>query len=276
MKGNVNILMSKKRVAIIGTGAIGMTIAEELKVHLAENYELVGMLKRTDDQIKEISTKLNTKVVTEFSELLRLTPDFIIESASVDIVKEHGEDILSHGIHFIPLSVGALANQDLYESLQKKAQANKAVLYIPSGAIAGFDLMRKMTLADIPEVEINTYKSPASLNDAPFLKDRVLVMDEKEVIFDGSAQEAIKGFPQNINVAVATGLATIGPENVRTIIHSIPELEANIHEITVRNQEGTADIRFAGAPSNNKRPSSITPWSVISLLKNISDPVRFF
>lgn len=268
--------MSKKKVAIIGTGTIGKTIAKELKNRLDENYELVGLMKRTTKQIDELTARFDTKVVTNFSDLLQLTPDFIIEAASVNIVREYGEEILAHGIHFIPLSVGALADPYFYENLQKTAQVNEAVLYIPSGAIGGFDLMRKMTLADAPEVEINTYKSPASLSDAAFLKDQSLVMNEKEVVFDGSAEEAIKGFPQNINVAVATGLATIGPENVRTIIHSIPELEANIHEITVRNKEGTANIRFAAQPSSNMRTSSITPWSVISLLKNIADPVRFF
>lgn len=268
--------MSKKKVAIIGTGIIGTTIAKELKVHLENSYELVGMMKRTNEQIEELSARFDTKVVTDFSDLLQLAPDFIIEAASVDIVKEYGAEILSHGIHFIPLSVGALADNDFYDKLQQKALANHAVLYIPSGAIGGFDFMRKMTLADPPEVEINTYKSPESLSDAPFLKDESFIMNEKEVVFDGSAQEAIVGFPQNINVAVATGLATIGPENVRTIIHSIPGLEANIHEITIRNKKGTTDIRFAAQPSDNARTSSITPWSVISLLKNIADPVRFF
>lgn len=268
--------MSKKRVAIIGTGAIGITLAKELKNHLQNNYELVGMMKRTDEQISELETIVETKIVTDFSKILALNPDFIIEAASVETVKEYGSEILDNGIHFIPLSVGALADNDLYEKLQRKAQANQAVLYIPSGAIGGFDLMRKMTLADRPEVEINTYKSPDSLSDAPFLKNESFIMNEKEVVFDGSAKEAIKGFPQNINVAVATGLATIGPENVRTIIHSIPELEANIHEISIKNKEGSADIRFSAQPSNNARTSSITAWSVISLLKNIADPVRFF
>lgn len=268
--------MMKKKIAIIGTGTIGTTIAQELKMQLKTKYELVGMMKRTNEHIEELAEKFNTKIVTDFSDLLELMPDYIIEAASVDIVKKHAETILEQGIHFIPLSVGALADQTFYESLQERAQANHAVLYIPSGAIGGFDLMRKMTLADSPEVEINTYKSPASLSDAPFLNDQALVMNEKEVVFDGSAKEAIVGFPQNINVAVATGLATVGPDNVRTIIHSIPGLEANIHEVSVRNKEGTANIRFAAQPSDNARTSSITPWSVISLLKNIADPVRFF
>lgn len=268
--------MSKKKVAIIGTGTIGTTIAKALQEQLSNNYELVGMMKRTDEKIDELTTQFNTQIVTDFSELLQFAPDFIVEAASVNVVKEHGCEILERGIHFIPLSVGALADKDFYKKLKRQAEENKAVLYIPSGAIGGFDYMRKMTLADEPEVEINTYKTPSSLEGAPFLEEQSLVTNEKEVVFDGTATEAIKGFPKNINIAVATGLATVGPDNVRTIIHSIPELEASIHEVTMRNQEGIVDIRFAAQPSGNVQTSSITPWSVIALLKNIADPVRFF
>ncbi len=268
--------MTKNKIAIIGVGSIGTTIAEELKNHLSEYYQLIGIMKNTEERVEELESTFNTSVVTDFSELLKLKPNFIIEAANVEVVKKYGQQILNKGIHFIPLSVGGLVNDAFYKHLQQTAKDNEAVLYIPSGAIGGFDLMRKLTLADQPDVEINTYKSPDSLLGAPLLKGKSISVDGKEVVFDGSAAEAIKGFPKNINVAVATALATVGPKNVRTIIHSIPELKANIHEITVKNKEGRADIRFAAQPSDNARTSSITPWSVISLLKNIAEPVRFF
>lgn len=268
--------MIKKKIAIIGTGSIGTTIADEISNQLNEYYELVGMMKNSTSRIKELEATYKVPVVTEFSKLLDTKPNFIIEAAGVEIVKEYGEAILKQGIHFIPLSVGGLADPDLYRTLEQTAKENGAVLYIPSGAIGGFDLMRKMTLVDPPEVEIHTSKAPGSLKGAPYLAGKELSKTEKEVIFDDSATEAIKGFPQNINVAVATALATVGPDQTRTVIYSDPELEANVHEIRVTNKEGTANIRFASKPSDNPRTSSITAWSVISLLKNIAEPVRFF
>lgn len=268
--------MSQRKVAIIGTGSIGTVIADGLKDRLSEYYELVGLMKHSTNRIEELEKRYNVPVSTEFSDLLDTKPDFIIEAASVDIVQEFGEIILKEGIHFIPLSVGGLADEVFYNKLQTTAKENNAVLYIPSGAIGGFDLMRKMTLVDEPEVEINTSKPPKGLEGAPYVEGKEISETEKEIVFDGTAKEAIKGFPENINVAVATALATIGPENTRTVIHSNPELKANTHEITIKNVEGTADIRIAGNPSDNARTSSITPWSVISLLKNIAEPVRFF
>lgn len=268
--------MNKKRIAIIGTGTIGTSIATELENHLNEEYQLVGMMKRTTERIDELTSKYDTNVVTNFDELLSLSPDFIVEAASVEVVRKYGEVILDKGIHFIPLSIGALADSAFYEILQKKAQENNAILYISSGAIGGFDLMRKMTLAASPEVEINTYKSPNSLSAAPFLKNKTLSKDKKEIIFEGFAKEDIPDFPKNINVAIATALATVGPEKVHTIIHSDPKLTENIHEITMNNKEGTATIRFEAQRSNNVSTSSITPWSVIALLKNITGPIHFF
>ena len=268
--------MSKTKIAIIGAGTIGSTIAQELKDSLKEYYSLVGIMKYSEKQIEALEEKFNTTIVTDFSGLLKTKPDIIIEAATVEVVQEYGETILQQGIDFIPLSVGGLAEDTFYTKLQKTAKENNAILYIPSGAIGGFDLMRKMTLVEKPEVEINTYKSPNSLKDAPYLENIELSTTHKEVIFDGTAQEAIAGFPQNINVAIATALATVGPTNTRTVIHSDPDLRANIHEITVKNKEGTADIRFVAQPSENVRTSSITAWSVISLLKNIAEPVRFF
>lgn len=268
--------MKKKRLAIIGTGSIGKKIAKELESHLKDNYKLVGMMKNTNKNIKKIQSQFHIPIVTDFLKLLSLEPDFIIEAASVDVVKKYGKKILTRGIHFIPLSVGGLANLNFYEELQRQAKINNSILYIPSGAIGGFDLMRKLSLADKPEVVINTYKSPTSLKGATLPNNQEISKDQKEIIFNGSAKEAIEYFPQNINIAIASALATIGPEKVKTIIHSDPDIESNYHDIMVKNKEGEANISFAAQPSDNARTSSITAWSVISLLENIVNPVRFF
>ncbi len=269
-KGSVNHPMTKKKVAIIGAGSIGMTIANEFEEHLSKYYELIGIMKNTKDRIQELEETYHLKVTTDFFELLELEPDFIIEAANVDVVKQYGELILNRGIHFIPLSVGGLASTTFYKKLQETAEKNSAVLYIPSGAIGGFDLMRKLTLADSPKVKISTSKPPNSFNNS------YLLTDKQDIVFEGIATDAIKKLPQNINVAIATALATVGPENVHTVVHSNPNLKANIHEITITNKKGIATISFKAQPSVNPSTSSITPWSVISLLKNIAAPVRFF
>lgn len=268
--------MVKQKVAIIGTGSLGKTIARELPRHLGEYYELVGLMKHSQKGIAELESAFQTPVVTDLEKLLRFEPDFIVEAASVDVVKEHGLHILEKGRHFIPLSVGGLVEDSFYQTLRETAKANNCVLYIPSGAIGGFDIMRKMALADQPEVTFTSTKPPSSLQNSPYLKGRELSDTEKEIVFEGSAAEAIKGFPASINVAVATALATVGHERTQTVIHSDPDSTVNVHEIALENNSSSVYLRFGGKPSDNPSSSAITAWSVISLLQNIAEPVRFF
>ncbi len=269
-------MTKRKRVALIGVGAIGATIADELQNSLSEYYELAGLMKQSKHRAEALEKTYAVPVVFELAELLALKPDILVEAAEVDSVKAFGKQILAASIDFIPLSVGGLVDEAFFQELQRTAKASNAVLYIPSGAIGGFDLMRKMALVDTPEVEIQTSKPPRGLEGAPHMEGKTLSPIEKEVVFEGTAKEAIEGFPQNINVAIATALATVGVDKTRTVITSDPRLEANTHKIRVENKEGLAEIAFASQPSGNPRSSSITAWSVISLLKNIAEPVRFF
>lgn len=268
--------MSKKKVAIIGTGTLGRTIATEIPNQLNEYYELVGLMKHSKKGIKEIENEFQTPVVTTLDDLFELSPDFIVEAASIEVVKEHGKNILERGIHFIPLSVGGLVDESFYTELQQTAKENQSILYIPSGAIGGFDIMRKMALADTPEVTFTSNKPPQSLARSPYMKNRNVSETEKEVVFEGTAAEAIQEFPTQINVAVATAIATVGPEKTKTVISHDPNTSVNTHEITLENKAASVYLRFSGQPSENPSSSEITAWSVLSLLQNIASPVRFF
>ena len=55
-------------------------------------------------------------------------------------------------------------------------------------------------------------------------------------VFEGSAREAIAGFPANVNVAVALSLAGVGPDRTRVEIWADPGVTRNTH--TIRRQVG--------------------------------------
>lgn len=86
--------MRKQKIAIIGIGSIGQTIAKEMPHHLRDYYELVGLMKHSPKRIEELEAAFNVPVVTQFSKLLETEPDFVIEAAGVDVVKDYGEAIL--------------------------------------------------------------------------------------------------------------------------------------------------------------------------------------
>ena len=58
-------------------------------------------------------------------------------------------------------------------------------------------------------------------------------------VFSGSAAEAAIGFPENLNVAAALGLAGIGPERTMIEVWADPQLTRNTHRIEVDADSAT-------------------------------------
>ena len=76
----------------------------------------------------------------------------------------------------------------------------------------------------------------AGLLGAPYLLEHKIEIDDiKEPlkIFSGTAREAAKGFPANLNVAVALSLAGIGPDRTMVEIWADPMVTRNTHRIEV-------------------------------------------
>ena len=124
---------------------------------------------------------------------------------------------------------------------------------------------------------IENFKAPRSLNGAPYLNGEDLPKDEERLVFSGNAIEAIAGFPKNVNVAVASALTSVGTEQMKVEITSIPGLEDNIHKITVQNGAAKAVLEVSSTPDPvNPKSSIVTAWSVVALLKQLASPVEFF
>ena len=85
------------------------------------------------------------------------------------------------------------------------------------------------------------------------------------------------GFPKNVNVAVASALASVGVDRMQVTIDSCPGMEDNVHKIVVENHSVTAVVEIASRPdADNPKSSVMTAWSVVALLANLADPVQFF
>jgi aspartate dehydrogenase len=97
--------------------------------------------------------------------------------------------------------------------------------------------------------------------------------EEKEV-FSGTAREACKGFPANVNVSAAVSLAGIGPDKTRIRIIAVPGLKRNCHDIEVEGEFGRLHIRIENVPSENPKTGKLTALSIIRSLRDIVDPVR--
>ncbi len=268
--------MKKHKLGIVGSGALSSIIGEVVVKNLSGDYEILGIFSRSKANTLKLANKLNCKGYKTLNEMIEDRPDYIIEAASPNLVKDMGIEILKNGINLIPLSVGAFADREFYEKMEKKALKNNSRVHIPSGAVGGFDVLQSARLMEDVEVNITTEKSHNSLNGAPYLDGRLLSEEKTEEVFRGSALEAIKLFPENINVAVATALATTGVDNTQVIIKSIPNITSNTHNISLVGEKTKVNIVIESTPSSDNPKSSIlAAYSVIALLKNIVSPITF-
>ena len=283
--------MQRKTVAVLGCGALGSLVAEGVALDLQEKWELAGVYARTAEKAQALAQRLGTAAFTSVEEMLAARPDVVVEAAGGDAARQHAEAILRSGASLILLSGGVLADAAFAQRLREAAEQGGAVLHVASGAIGGFDLMRTLAFRErqlarrgqkaLPgqelEARVDNFKAPASLNGAPFLGGKDLPADSRVEVFAGSASEAIAGFPKNVNVAVAAASASAGMERTAVTITSDPALVENTHRIHVQGFGVRAEMEFASLPDpENPKSSTMTAWSVLALLDELTSPLRYF
>ena len=241
---------------------------------MSDKYEILGILGRNREKTKELANRFQGKVYSTLDEVIEDSPDYIVEAACPSVVREMGIKILEKGISLIPLSLGVFADENFYRKAKRAALENNSRVHIPSGAVGGFDVLAGAMLMGDAEVSIESEKSPQSLDGAPYLQGRKLSREEEEEVFRGSAREAIKNFPNNVNVAVATALATSGVDETQVSIHSLPGKKGNKHKISLRGENIKVEIDIESLPSrDNPRSSQLAAYSVIALLQKLVDPI---
>lgn len=262
------------RLAIIGCGALGTILVEHLEK--AGDWTLTGVMARTIEHAERLAKVGHCKATTDLNELLADQPDLVVEIAGIGAAKAYGAAVLDAGCDLVVVSAGAFADPAWRDMMVKKAEALGRRIHVASGAIGGFDVLRTAALMGVDEVTIASTKSPKSLAGAPGLGDRVLSTTEEEIAFEGAVEEAVKGFPKNVNVAAATALAT-GSNDLVVRVVSQPGLTENTHRIMLKAGTLRTDLTFASSfDPTNPRSSVSTAWSVLALLKNLRSPLSFF
>ena len=147
-------------------------------------------------------------------------------------------------------------------------------MHLASGAIGGFDVLQTVTLMaqaqQLAETAgIETHTGARGFRNTPVWEEHLLTDTEKTTVFTGNAKQAIATFPRRVNVAVATSLATTGPEITSVTMHSVPGWVGDDHRITAEIEGVKAVVDICSSTS------AIAGWSVVSLLRNLASPVCF-
>jgi aspartate dehydrogenase len=261
-------------VAIVGLGAIGQTLVRALAGGAVPGVALTGVAVR--DETKGRATLRSFGIDVPICELGRLPEiaDYVVECAPAAVFDPVVRPLLDAGKRVIILSVGAiLSHPDLIDL----ARTRGGQIIVPTGALLGLDAVCAAAEGKIESVTMVTRKPIAGLLGAPYLIENnidISKLTDAKLIFRGSAREAAKGFPANLNVAVALSLAGIGPDKTTLEIWADPTVTRNIHRIVVKSDSSSIDMTIENIPSENPRTGRITALSVISLLRKLTAPVR--
>lgn len=261
--------MKKLKLGLLGSGFLSGIVADAVKNGLLPEYELVGIAGRNPVTTQEMAEKYDCKACLSSDELLALQPDYIAEAASGAAVREIAVKALSAGSNLIILSIGAFADADFYEQVKKIAAEHGTRVHIASGAVGGFDVLRTVSLMGKATSGIETHKGPASLKGTPLFEEHLMQDTQETEVFAGNAKDAIALLPTKVNVAVATSLATTGPENTRVNITSVPDFVGDDHKITAEIEGVKAVVDIYSSTS------AIAGWSVVAVLQNIVSPIVF-
>ena len=241
----------KRVVGLIGCGAIGSLIAQavEQRIVKCDKFIMYDHKSEKADALKK-SLQFPAAVVASVDEMLKLQPKVIVEAASQKAAKAYVGRIAAADVDIIVMSTGALLSLDV--------PSNR--VHVPPGAIGGLDAMASAALTGIDEVVLTSRKNPKALG-----------MDNKEskLVYEGSAEEAAKRFPREMNVAATLAL-TVKPARVTVQVLSDPTVQRNTHEIQVTWRFGEMLLRFANDPHpENPHTSALAAWSAIKLLKTL-------
>lgn len=272
--------MRKFKVGIIGCGAIGTALAKVLIKDRKLNFRAVlsAISDKNPEQAKKLLHRIGRKLpVISIPEIIRRC-DFVIEAAHPGISSSVAELALKNNKYVLIMSVGGLLRFP-FKKLKDLIAKTSGRLYCPSGAIAGVDALLAAQVSGLRRVRLVTTKPPQALKGAPYFRTHQFPDfgpgEERKLIFQGSALQASRAFPQNINVAAILSLAGLGPKKTEVEIWATQVAGTNRHEICIEGDSGTIHTTTDNHPApDNPKTSYLAILSAMATLRKAFTTLR--
>ncbi|MDO9059159.1 MAG: aspartate dehydrogenase [Bradyrhizobium sp.] len=268
-----NSLPPDLRIAVVGLGAIGTRVVEALDRGI-DGLALTAVSVQNPEKHRSRLAGLTRPPAVLPIEVLVEVADIVIECAPGRLVRSIVVPFVTSGKTAVVLSVGALLD---HEDLVELARQNGGQIVVPTGALIGLDAVTAAAVGSIRSVRMVTRKPPGGLAGAPYIVANNISIEglaEPLKIFDGTAREAARGFPANVNVAAALSLAGIGPDRTTIEIWADPTVTRNVHRIDVESDSARFSMSIENIPSENPKTGLITSLSVIACLRKLRAPLR--
>jgi len=262
------------KIGIIGEGAIGTYVRDEL---LERGHVIRAVLLRPE-RLQDHAAQQNGTLYVATVEDLPDDVEHMIDCAGHSALKSYGPDILRRGTDLTTVSIGALADPDLYRGLEQAATEGHARLHLASGGIGALDCLRAARVGSLQSVSYIGRKPPQGWKGSPAEErlDLENLDSGAATHFDGTARDAAMEYPKNANVAAAVALAGLGFDKTHVKLIADPAIDEIIHEIHAIGDFGrfTFEIRGQSLP-DNPRSSALAAMSVVSRLEQETQRICF-
>lgn len=262
------------RIAIAGLGTIGKVVAERT-VNSLSGCRLVAASARNVERARAYLQGLGCDAPILPLQELPEVADLVVEAMPASAFDELAEATLKRGRILLVISVGALVSRPYLFDMAREYGGR---ILAPTGALIGLDAVQAAAEGKIASVRMITRKPPGGLEGAPYLVERNIRLDGLTAplkVFEGTARDAVLGFPANVNVVAALSLAGIGPEKTMIEIWADPSVDRNRHRIVVDSDSASFSMEIGNIPSEeNPKTGKITALSVVAAIRKYQNAVQ--
>lgn len=254
------------KVALIGKGAIARYVMEAA---IARGHVVTAVL------VRPAAVAENPDLYVGAVRDLPKETEVVIDCAGHQALSEYGPEVLRAGTDMITVSIGALADDVVSQTLKDAAVAGHATLHLASGAIGALDSLRAAGIGALNSVTYTGRKPPKGWKGSA--AERKVALDTLQTAathFEGSARDAALEYPKNANVAAAVALASLGLDATQVRLIADPDITQNIHEVEAAGAFGQLRFEITGnALPDNPRSSALAAMSVVAKLEQLSQPI---
>lgn len=263
--------MAPIALALLGAGGINSVVAQAIVAGQLPHVMVVAVSGATADSPSAtlLGEQLGANVVAPEG-LVAAGAEWVLEAAGGSAVRQHVPGLWAAGINTIVMSVGAMIDDHVMAAYRGRGDVQ---VILPSGGIAGLDGVRALAaVGGLTLARITTTKHPNGLRGAPYLEEHgtELPADHAVTVFEGNARAAVKGFPANVNVAIALSLAGLGPDLTEVVVRSDPFATAVTHLIEASGPLAALEVRLRSQSSQqNPRTSYMAGASAVSAVRSL-------
>lgn len=270
---------AKLALAVIGFGAIGQALAQQLqadaRIVLSQVIVPPEAIAATQALCQTLAPQARVLSTLDLGAAQR--PGLVAECAGHAAIQAHVLPALQAGVPCVMASVGALHDEALLARLETAARDGGTRLQLIAGAIGAIDALAAASLGGLDEVIYVGRKPPLSWSGTPAEEACDLAsLKAPQVIFRGSARQAAEQFPKNANVAATVSLAGLGLDRTQVELIADPGVARNLHTVIARGAFGRLELQLENLPlAANPKTSALTVFSLARAVRNTVASVAF-